>query len=204
MALDKAIIDQLKAYVELLEQDVVITASLGEDDASGRMREFVEEIAKLSPKLSLKEEVLEKTPSFKLSRADYDTGITFAAIPLGHELSTFVLALVQASGRAPKVDEELIKRIKKIDKKLHFNSYITLSCNICPDVVQALNVIAVLNENVTHTIIDGGIFRDEVESKNIMAVPTVMLENDEFVAGRTSLSEILDKIVGQAEITLDI
>ncbi len=204
MALDEAIRKQLESYVDLLEQDVVITASLSDDKASVKMREFVEEIVSLSPKLSLVEANLERTPSFKLDRKDAEVGITFAAIPLGHELSTFVLALVQASGREPKIEAELIERIKEIKHPLHFNSYITLSCNICPDVVQAFNTIAVLNENVTHTIIDGALFRPEVDARNIMAVPTVIHNDEEFVAGRTSLSEILDKIIGQADIKFDL
>lgn len=204
MALDEAIRKQLESYVDLLEQDVVITASLSDDKASVKMREFVEEIVSLSPKLSLVEANLERTPSFKLDRKDAEVGITFAAIPLGHELSTFVLALVQASGREPKIEAELIERIKEIKQPLHFNSYITLSCNICPDVVQAFNTIAVLNENVTHTIIDGALFRPEVDARNIMAVPTVIHNDEEFVAGRTSLSEILDKIIGQADIKFDL
>ncbi|WZU01250.1 thioredoxin family protein [Erysipelothrix sp. D19-032] len=101
-------------------------------------------------------------------------------IPLGHELSSFVLALIQASGRAPKVDASVIQRIQGITDTLHFETYVSLSCHICPDVVQALNIMAVLNPNISHTMIDGGIFKAEIEEHNIMVVPTVMLNGEEF------------------------
>lgn len=203
MALDATIRNQIASYTELLEQDVVITFSGDHSDSSVKMKNFVEEIVSLSDKIQLKEAVLDRTPSFKLDRHDQEVGISFAAIPLGHELASFVLALVQTSGRPPKIEEDIIKRIKAIDQKIHFESYITLSCNICPDVVQSLNMIAVLNPNVTHTIIDGTLFQAEVEEKNIMAVPTVMMNGEEFVAGRVSIIEILDQILGQEQLNID-
>ncbi len=204
MALDENIRKELEGYVDLLEQDVVITASLSDDKASNDMREFLEEIVGLSSKLSLKEETLSRTPSFALDRDNGNVGIEFAAIPLGHELSSFVLALVQASGRAPKIDDSLIKRIQEIDKELHFETYVSLTCHICPDVVQALNTMAVLNPKISHTMIDGGIFQDEIKEKDIMAVPTVYLNDEEFAAGRTTLEEFVDMVAGAAELDLDL
>lgn len=204
MALDNAIRKQLEGYVALLEDDVVITASLSDDASSIKMREFLDEIVSLSPKLSLNEQALERTPSFRLDQKDSIGRITFAAIPLGHELSTFVLALVQSSGRAPKIDEALISRIKQIKEVINFETYVSLSCHICPDVVQAVNVIAILNENVTSVMIDGGIFKDEVESKAIMAVPTVYSNSEEFNAGRVTLDDILEQILGKAELDIDV
>lgn len=204
MALDENIRKQLEGYVDLLEEDVVITASLADDKASNDMRDFLEEIVGLSSKLSLKEESLDRTPSFALDRANGNVGIQFAAIPLGHELSSFVLALVQASGRAPKIEDALAKRIVDIDKTLNFETYVSLSCHICPDVVQALNTMAVLNPNITHTMIDGGIFQNEIEEKDIMAVPTVYLNGEEFAAGRTTLEEFVDMVAGAADVDLDL
>ena len=204
MKLDEAIVKQLEAYVELLEQDVVITASLGDDDSSVNMREFLTEIEGLSSKLTLTEEKLERKPSFRLDRKNAKVGVTFAAIPLGHELESFVLALLQVSGRAPKIEESTAKRIKEIDEVINFETYVSLSCHICPDIVQAMNVMAVLNDKITHTMIDGGIFKNEVEEKSIMAVPTTYKNGEEFTAGRTTLDEIVDMILGSAALELDV
>src|SRR5699024_319399 len=123
-----------------------------------------------------------------------DTGITFAGVPLGHEFTSLVLALLQVSGRAPKVDQKLMDQIKAVEGKYHFESYISLSCQNCPEVVQALNIMSVLNPNITHTMVDGAAFKEEVESKKIMAVPTVFLNGEEFSGGRISLEEILGKM----------
>lgn len=204
MALEENIRKQLEGYVALLENDVVITASLGDDSSSIKMREFLEEIEELSSKIQLVEEKLDRTPSFRLDSKDQIGRVTFAAIPLGHELSTFVLALVQSSGRTPKIEESQIKRIKQIKEKLHFDTYVSLSCHICPDVVQAINVIAILNENITSTMVDGGIFQNEIEDKAIMAVPTIFLNDEEFNAGRVTLDELLEQILGKAELDVDV
>src|SRR5690606_25735227 len=123
-----------------------------------------------------------------------DTGITFAGIPLGHEFTSLVLALLQVSGRAPKVDDKVIEQVKNIKDTLHFDSYISLSCQNCPEVVQALNLMSVLNPNITHTMIDGAAFKDEVESKNILAVPTVYLNGEPFSNGRKTIEEILAEL----------
>lgn len=198
--LDATIVKQLESYVALLEGDVVLTLSVGSDETSLKLKSFVEEVAALSPRISVVSDTLSRTPSFAIG----DTGIVFAAIPLGHELSSFVLALIQASGRAPKVDASLIQRIQGITDSLHFETYVSLSCHICPDVVQALNIMAVLNPKISHTMIDGGIFKSEIEAHNIMAVPTVMLNGEEFSGGRITLEEIVDKVGGKAAITADL
>ena len=198
--LDTEIVKQLKSYVALLEGDVVLTLSVDEDETSTKLKNFVEEVASLSPRISVEYGRLERTPSFSIG----ETGIQFAAIPLGHELSSFVLALIQASGRSPKIEDALATRIKAITQTLNFETYISLSCHICPDVVQALNIMAVLNPNITHTMIDGGIFKSEIDKHNIMAVPTVMLNGEEFSGGRITLEELVDKVGGKAAITADI
>lgn len=129
-----------------------------------------------------------------MNRIGEETGITFAGIPLGHEFTSLVLALLQVSGRAPKVDQKIIDQVKRIEGEYHFESYISLSCHNCPDVVQALNVMSVLNPNISHTMIDGGAFKEEVEAKDIMAVPTVFLNGESFGSGRMTLEEILAKM----------
>lgn len=192
--LETAIKQQLDQYLQLMEGDVVLRVSAGEDKVSSEMLELVNELASMSSRISVERATLERTPSFSVNRPSEETGIVFAGIPLGHEFTSLVLALLQVSGRAPKVDADTIKQIQNIEGTYHFESYISLSCHNCPDVVQALNVMSVLNPNITHTMIDGAAFKDEVEAKEIMAVPTVFLNGESFGNGRMSLEEILAKL----------
>lgn len=192
--LDADIRAQLSQYLELMEGDVLLKVSAGEDKVSREMASLVDELATMSSHIKVEHAELERTPSFSVNRIGEDTGITFAGIPLGHEFTSLVLALLQVSGRAPKVDEKVIEQVKKIEDKLHFESYISLSCQNCPEVVQALNLMSVLNPNVTHTMIDGAAFKEEVESKNILAVPTVYLNGEPFTNGRKTIEEILAEL----------
>ncbi|WP_214742489.1 alkyl hydroperoxide reductase subunit F [Exiguobacterium sp. s48] len=192
--LEAAIKQQLDQYLQLMEGDVVLRVSAGEDKVSNEMLELVNELASMSSRISVERATLERTPSFSVNRPSEETGIVFAGIPLGHEFTSLVLALLQVSGRAPKVDADTIKQIQNIEGTYHFESYISLSCHNCPDVVQALNVMSVLNPNIAHTMIDGAAFKDEVEAKEIMAVPTVFLNGESFGNGRMSLEEILAKL----------
>ncbi|MCM3726622.1 alkyl hydroperoxide reductase subunit F [Neobacillus cucumis] len=194
MILDKEIKEQLAQYLQLMEGDVLLKVSAGSDDVSRDTLALVDELANMSSHIKVEKTELERTPSFSVNRIGEDTGITFAGVPLGHEFTSLVLALLQVSGRAPKVDQKLIDQIKNIKGQYHFESYISLTCHNCPDVVQALNVMSTLNPNITHTMIDGGAFKDEVESKGIMAVPTVFLNGESFGSGRMTLEEILAKM----------
>lgn len=194
MILDADIKTQLSQYLQLMENDILLKVSAGNDDVSKDMLALVDELATMSSKITVEKVELERTPSFSVNRPDEDTGVVFAGIPLGHEFTSLVLALLQVSGRAPKVEQKLIDQIKNIQGKYHFESYISLSCHNCPDVVQALNVMSVLNSGITHTMIDGAAFKEEVESKDIMAVPTVFLNGESFGSGRMTLEEILAKM----------
>ncbi|HDR7610264.1 TPA: alkyl hydroperoxide reductase subunit F [Bacillus mycoides] len=194
MILDADIKTQLSQYLQLMENDILLKVSAGEDNVSKDMLALVDELATMSSKITVEKVELERTPSFSVNRPDEDTGVVFAGIPLGHEFTSLVLALLQVSGRAPKVEQKLIDQIKNIQGEYHFESYISLSCHNCPDVVQALNVMSVLNSGITHTMIDGAAFKEEVESKDIMAVPTVYLNGESFGSGRMTLEEILAKI----------
>lgn len=194
MILEADIKAQLEQYLQLLEGDVVLKVSAGDDEVSRDMLSLVDELATMSSRIKVQHAQLDRTPSFSVNRPTEDTGIVFAGIPLGHEFTSLVLALLQVSGRAPKVDQKVIDQVKSIKDELHFESYISLSCHNCPDVVQALNVMSVLNPNITHTMIDGAAFKEEVESKDIMAVPTVFLNGESFGSGRMSLEEILAKV----------
>jgi len=194
MALDSEIKAQLNQYLQLLESDIVLKVNAGADHVSEEMLALVNELASMSSRITIEHAQLERTPSFSVNRVGEDTGVTFAGVPLGHEFTSLVLALLQVSGRAPKVDQNVIDQIRAIKGEYRFESYISLSCHNCPDVVQALNVMSVLNPNISHTMIDGAAFKEEVESKDILAVPTVYLNGESFGSGRMSLEEILAKL----------
>jgi alkyl hydroperoxide reductase subunit F len=195
--LDANLKQQLQAYLGRMTQPIEIVATLDASAAAGEMRELLEAIATLSPLISLKARDADgsvRAPSFSVSRVGSDMGIRFAGIPMGHEFTSLVLALLQAGGHPPKADAAVIEQIKALDADLDFEVYISLSCQNCPDVVQALNLMAVLNPRVRATMIDGALFQAEVEAKQIMAVPTVHLNGQPFGQGRMSVEEILAKL----------
>ncbi|SIS51881.1 alkyl hydroperoxide reductase subunit F [Alicyclobacillus vulcanalis] len=201
MVLDDDIRAQLKQYLELMEGDVVIRVAPGSDDASRDMMELVRELQSMSSKIHVEEADLPRRPSFSLNRPGEDTGIVFAGAPLGHEFTSLVLALLQVSGRPPKVDESVIRQIQSLEGTYEFETYVSLSCHNCPDVVQALNLMSVLHPNVRHTMIDGAVFKAEVEEKNVMAVPTVYLNGEFFESGRMSVEDILAKLGSQVDVS---
>lgn len=194
MVLEPEIRQQLSQYLQLLEDNVLIKMSAGTDAVSNDMLEFLNELTSLSPKISVQKTHLPRTPSFSVNRVNQELGVTFAGVPLGHEFTSLVLAILQVSGRTPKVDESVINQIKDIHGEYHFETYVSLSCHNCPEVVQALNLMSILNPNITHTMIEGGAFSGEIESKNIMAVPAIYLNGDFFDSGRMTIEDILHKM----------
>ncbi|HEQ5207209.1 NADH dehydrogenase [Streptococcus pyogenes] len=196
MALSPDIKEQLAQYLTLLEADLLLQVSLGDNEQSQKVKDFVEEIAAMSERISIENITLDRQPSFKVAKKGHDSGVVFAGLPLGHELTSFILALLQVSGRAPKVDQDVIDRIKAIDRPLHFETYVSLTCHNCPDVVQALNIMSVLNDKISHTMVEGGMFQDEVKAKGIMSVPTVFLDGEEFTSGRATIEQLLEQIAG--------
>lgn len=194
MALDAEIKSQLNQYLQLLEDDLVLKVSTESDQKSEETQALVDELAAMSSKISIEKAKLERTPSFSVNRAGEESGVTFAGVPLGHEFTSLVLALLQVSGRPPKVDDSIANQIKELDGEYHFETYVSLSCHNCPDVVQALNIMSVLNPNISHTMVDGAVYKSEVEEKDIMAVPAVYLNGEPFSNGRITLEEILAKL----------
>ena len=199
MKLDANIKNQLNQYFQLLQGDVLIKVSAGSDQVSHDTLDLVNELASMSPKIKVEKAQLERTPSFSVNRPGEDTGIVFAGIPLGHEFTSLVLALLQVSGRPPKLEQSIIDQIKSIQGEYHFETYVSLTCNNCPDVVQALNIMSLLNPGIRHTMIEGSAYKAEVESKNIMAVPTVYLNGAFFESGRMGIKDILSKIGSTAD-----
>ena len=194
--LDTALKKQLEAYLQKLARPITLVASLDDGDKSAAMLSLLKEIAGLSDRIHLEERRDDdaRKPSFSVSALGEEMGVRFAGIPLGHEFTSLVLALLQAGGHPPKVEPEVVEQIRAIEGRFEFETFISLSCQNCPDVVQALNLMAVLNPNIRHTMIDGALFQQEVEARKIMAVPTVFLNGEPFGQGRTSLKEILAKI----------
>ncbi len=194
--LDAAIKNQLQAYLAKVDHDVEIIASLDNGEKSQEMRAMLQDIAGLSPRLSYVErnDTDERKPSFALNRKGSQMGVHFAGIPMGHEFTSLVLALLQVGGHPPKVSDEVIEQIRQLEGRFHFETYISLSCQNCPEVVQALNLMSVVNPNITHVMIDGALFQDEVNARQIMAVPTIMLNGEKFGQGRMELEEILARL----------
>ncbi len=193
--LDDNLKTQLQSYLTRLTQPVEVIASLGDGPDAQDMRAFLQDLDGLNDKLTLRWDGIDvRQPSFQVTRAGHDMGVRFAGIPMGHEFTSLVLALLQAGGHPPKVDADVIEQIRGLDADMLFETYISLTCHNCPDVVQALNLMAVLNPRIRHVMIDGGLYKDEIAQRQIMAVPTVFLDGQPFGSGRMELSEILAKV----------
>ncbi len=191
--LDAQIKQQLEQYLALMEGDITIKISAG---TNTEMTELVKELAAMSSKITVESAELPRTPCFQVGDR-----IRFAGVPMGHEFTSLIMALLQVSGRKPKVDDKIIDQIKNIRGEYNFTTYISLSCHNCPDVVQALNIMSVLNPGIRHTMVDGAEYKAEVESKNILAVPYVELNGEAFGSGRMTIEEILAKMGSQADVS---
>ncbi|MBE7929271.1 alkyl hydroperoxide reductase subunit F, partial [Pseudomonas saudiphocaensis] len=186
---------QLKAYLEKVTQPFEIVASLDDGEKSQEMLSLLQDIASLSDQITLKTDGQDaRKPSFSLNRIGGDISLRFAGLPMGHEFTSLVLALLQVGGHPSKAVPEVIEQIKNIEGEYNFETYFSLSCQNCPDVVQALNLMAVLNPNIRHVAIDGALFQDEVEARQIMSVPSIYLNGELFGQGRMGEEEILAKL----------
>ncbi|OXY81765.1 alkyl hydroperoxide reductase subunit F [Oceanimonas doudoroffii] len=198
--LDTNIKKQLDTYLQNIVSPIAISVS-GDDSAkSNELLTLATEISELSSKITLEQATADRSPSMSVAPAGQAPRVSFAGIPLGHEFTSLVLALLQAGGHPSKAAPELLEQIRNLKGEFHFETYISLSCQNCPDVVQALNLMANLNPNITHVMIDGALFQDEVNERQIMAVPAVYLNGEHFGQGRMTLEEIVGKLdTGAAE-----
>ena len=199
--LDQTIQTQLKTHLERIIQPIELGASLDESDQATEMRDLLQEIAGLSEKITVRfDGAASRRPSFAVSRVGEGARINFAGIPMGHEFTSLVLALLQTGGYPPKVDAAVIEQIRALPGEYDFETYISLTCQNCPEVVQALNLMAAINPKIRHTMIDGALFQEEVSARQIMAVPSVYLDGKPFAHGRLNVEEILAKLdTGVAE-----
>jgi alkyl hydroperoxide reductase subunit F len=194
--LDDDLKAQLRTYLGLLKRPVVLTAALDETPASAELRALLRDLEQASPLVRVEERSDEgvRRPSFAVHLANEPERVRFAGLPLGHEFTSLVLALLHVGGHPPKVSDEALAQIENLDRPLHFVTYFSQSCQNCPDVVQALNLMAARNPNVTHTAVDGALFRAEVEERQVLAVPTIYLNGEQLGQGRMELEELLAKV----------
>ncbi len=197
--LDSPMKSQLQAYLQNLRSPIRLIATLDDSEKSAELRELLQDIAELSDKVSVDESGTDaRKPSFVIAKEGDTTGVRFAAIPLGHEFTSLVLALLWTGGHPPKVEAEVLAQIKGLDKDMKFEVYMSLSCHNCPDVVQAAALMAIYNPRIQTTIIDGGLNQAEVEARQVMAVPMVYMNDQVFGSGRMSLEEIIGKLDTQS------
>ena len=194
--LDANLQSQLKTYLERVTRPIQITAHADDGAKSQEMLELLNTLVALSDKITLdvRRDSSERTPSFALTTPGQDIHLAFAGLPMGHEFTSLVLALLQVGGHPSKATAELIEQVQGLEGELKFETYFSLSCQNCPDVVQALNLAAVLNPRIQHVAIDGGLFPAEVEARQIMSVPTVYLNGEMFDQGRMTLEQIVAKL----------
>jgi NADH-dependent peroxiredoxin subunit F len=193
--LDSNIKSQLQAYFEKIVSPIVLTATLDNSAKSAEMLELLNEVAELSDKISVSQDGQSvNVPSFTVGKTGETARIAFSGLPMGHEMTSFILAILQSSGYPPKVEQDIIERIRGLDSKMRFQTFISLSCHNCPDVVQALNLMAALNSNIEHEMIDGALYQGLVDQYKIMAVPTVIVNGEVFGQGRMTVEEIVAKL----------
>jgi alkyl hydroperoxide reductase subunit F len=193
--LDETLKSQLQAYLEKLVQPIELVATLADGAKSQELDELLHEIVALSDKITLRRDDSEaRKPSFAINRIGTDIGVRFAGLPMGHEFTSLVLALLQVGGHPSKAAADTIEQIRNLDGDFKFETYFSLSCQNCPDVVQALNLMSVINPRIQHVAIDGALYQDEVDARQVMSVPTVFLNGEIFDQGRMSLEQIVAKL----------
>jgi len=194
--LDEQLKNQLAAYLERVQQPFELVASLDDSETARDMRELLTTIQSLrSDKITLRTDGNDaRKPSFSLQRVGATNSLRFAGLPLGHEFTSLVLALLWTGGHPPKVEQDVIDSIKALDGDFNFEVYMSLTCHNCPDVVQALSLMAVVNPKIKTTVIEGGAFQQEVTEREIMAVPMVFLNGQVFGSGRMTIEEIVAKL----------
>lgn len=198
--LDLNLSEQLRAYLTKITRPVELVASLDDGPKSAELAGLLDEIAALSDQVTVRSDGDDRRrPSFAVRRAGTDVEVRFAAVPMGHEFTSLVLALLQVGGHPSTAAPELLRRIEHLHGTHHFETYLSLSCQNCPDVVQALNLISVVNPNITHVAVDGALFRDEVEGRGVLSVPTVFMDGALFESGRMTLEQIVDRLDAGAE-----
>lgn len=199
--LDSDLKAQLQSYLERVVRPIDIVANLDDSQGATELQGLLADLQACSTQIRVREtrDAGTRAPAFTLNSPGQDIGVTFGGLPLGHEFTSLVLALLQVGGYPPKISDEQAAQIRSLDGAFAFETFYSLSCQNCPDVVQALNVMAVLNPRIHHTAIDGALFQSEVERREVMAVPSVFLNGEPFGSGRMGVDEILAKLIAKAD-----
>ena len=193
--LDSTLKEQLKGYLGRVTQPILLSASLDDGEKSQELWSLLEDIASLSDLVSVsRDDDDARRPSFTIKRVGTDVAVRFAGLPMGHEFNSLVIALLQVGGHPPRESEETVQQIRELDGDYRFETYFSLTCQNCPDVVQALNLMSILNPNIKHVAIEGGAFENEVNERQIMSVPAVFLNGEPFAQGRMEVAQILAKL----------
>ena len=194
--LDDNLKAQLAALTPRITEAVELVASLDDRDASANLELLLQDIAGLSDNITYvrDDSAVERKPGFQIRRKGSDIAVTFAGIPTGHEFSSLVLALLQVGGNPIKEDDELIAAVANLPGDYEFTTYMSLTCQNCPTVVQALNTMSVINPRIKHTAVEGSLFQDEINEKNILSVPTIYLNGEEFGQGRTTIEQFVARL----------
>lgn len=199
--LTQDILKALKTYTANMQNPITFVVQSGEHSKRSELMSFLSDIAGVSEQISVEERttdgLLRSPVSFLIEADGQDTGVRFSGIPSGHEFNSLVLAILQASGTAIKLDESLKQIIANIKEALHFEVFISLSCHNCPDVVQALNQFALINPNITTEMIDGGVFPQIIEGRDIQGVPSVYLNGALFANGKVDAAQLIDKLLSR-------
>jgi alkyl hydroperoxide reductase subunit F len=198
--LDIEMKEQLRVYLERVTQPIELVASLDASPASRELSELLSEVASLCDRIRVDTAGTDaRKPSFEIRRAGSNIGVAFAGIPLGHEFTSLVLALLQVGGHPPKVDPEVVEQVRALEGDYRFETFMSLSCHSCPDTVQALNLMSVLNPRIRHVAIDGALFQGEVAARQVMSVPAVFLNGEPFDQGRMSIEQIAARLDANAD-----
>ncbi|EAR08985.1 alkyl hydroperoxide reductase subunit F [Reinekea blandensis] len=192
------LLNALKGYTANLTRSVSLVLNTGEHSKRDELKKFLQDFTSVSDKLTFEERELPQLRSpitFQVEADGQPTGIVFSGIPGGHEFNSLVLAVLYADSEPQKLDDQIKNLVKAVDAPLNFEVFVSLSCHNCPDVVQTLNQFAVMNDNITTEMIDGGLYKDEIEARNIQGVPSVYLNGEPFANGKISTAQIIDKLL---------
>lgn len=194
--LDTGVKDQLRVHLARIVRPVVVVATLDESNTARSMRALLTEIASLSERIRIEERHVQgdRVPSFSIGSPGEPIDLAFAGVPMGPQFSSLVLALLQVGGVPPREDQPVLERASRLEGAFGFETYFAQDCQSCPETVQALNLLAILNPGVRHVVIDGALFPDEVEQRQVLMVPKIYLNGEFFASGRMVLGELLDML----------
>lgn len=198
--LDQNLLDAVKSYSANMTRPIQLVIGAGEHEKRAELIDFLTKIASTTDKIQFDAQVIDdrlSPMSFKITTQNRDTGIVFSGIPGGHEFTSLILAILQAGGHTLKLDEDIQQLVKHIQEPLKFQTFVSLSCHNCPDVVQALNQFAILNDHIENEMIDGGVFPELVAEKKIQGVPAVFLNGKPFANGKVDTAKLIEKLQEQ-------